>query len=346
MNNLKSPIVETPCASSERFIILGIETSCDDTGVALVKNGEKILSNVVSSQIKIHSEYGGVVPELASRSHLENIYIVVDEALKQAKLLLKDIDGVAVTYGPGLVGSILIGIEAAKAIAYVHKKPLIGVNHLEGHIFSTLLEGRKPEFPFLSLIVSGGHTELVMVKGFGKYTIIGKTRDDAVGEAFDKVAKLLDLGYPGGPKVEKLAKISEKRIKFPEAVMKDGSFDFSFSGLKTAVLSCKNADKNIDSNDLCAGFQDAVIAALLNKTIAVAAKYKIKRVVLGGGVVANSTIRGEFIKRGKREGIEIFFPSMPLCTDNGAMIAVAGYFKFLKKEYSGYVLNADPGLSL
>ncbi|OGF47089.1 MAG: tRNA (adenosine(37)-N6)-threonylcarbamoyltransferase complex transferase subunit TsaD [Candidatus Firestonebacteria bacterium RIFOXYC2_FULL_39_67] len=332
--------------ANREVIILGIETSCDDTGVALVKNGEKTLASVVSSQIKIHSEFGGVVPELASRSHLENIYIVIDEALKQAELGLEDIDGVAVTYGPGLVGSILVGIEAAKAIAYVYNKPLIGVNHLEGHIFSTLLEGKKPEFPFLALIVSGGHTELVLVKEFGKYSIIGKTRDDAVGEAFDKVAKLLDLGYPGGPKVEKLAKGSGKRVKFPEAIMKDGSFDFSFSGLKTAVLTYKNQDKNIDSNALCAGFQDAVIAALLNKTMAVAARCKIKRVVLGGGVVANKTIREEFIKKGKKEDLEIFFPSISLCTDNGAMIAAAGYFKFIKKEYSNYNLNADPGLTL
>lgn len=332
--------------SKREIIILGIETSCDDTGVALVKNGEKILSSVISSQIQIHSEFGGVVPELASRSHLENIYIVVSEALKISGLQLKDTDAVAVTYGPGLVGSILIGIEVAKAIAYVYKKPLLGINHLEGHIFSTLLEGKKPHFPFLALIVSGGHTELVLVKEYGKYSIIGKTRDDAVGEAFDKVAKLLDLGYPGGPKVEKLAKGSELGYKFPEAVMKDGSFDFSFSGLKTAVLNCKKSNAKIDSGALCAGFQDAVIAALLNKTLAVAAKYKIKRVVLGGGVIANKTIRGEFVKKGKEEGIEIFFPSIALCTDNGAMIAAAGYFKFLKKEYSNYSLNADPGLAL
>jgi len=328
------------------IVILGIETSCDDTGAALVKNGETILSSVVSSQIKIHSEFGGVVPELASRSHLENIYIVIEEALKEARFKMEDIDGVAVTYGPGLVGSILIGIEAAKAIAYTYRKPLLGVNHLEGHIFSTLLEGKKPKFPFLALIVSGGHTELVHVKEFGKYKIIGKTRDDAVGEAFDKVAKLLNLGYPGGPLVEKLAKDSINRVKFPEAVMKDGSFDFSFSGLKTAVLTAKKANNNIDSKALCAGFQDAVIAALLNKTIAVAAKLKVKRVVLGGGVVANKTIREEFLKIGRQEGVDIFFPSVSLCTDNGAMIATAGYLKFLKKKFSSFDLNADPGLKL
>ena len=327
-------------------VILGIETSCDDTGVGIVKNGEKILSSVVSSQIKIHREFGGVVPELASRSHLENVYIVIEEALKEAGIRLKDIDGVAVTYGPGLVGSILIGIEAAKAISYVYKKPLIGVNHLEGHIFSTLLEGNNPGFPFLALIVSGGHTELVVVKEFGKYSIIGQTRDDAVGEAFDKVAKLLGLGYPGGPQVEKLAKGSVARVKFPEAVMKDGSFDFSFSGLKTAVLTYKKGNEKISDGALCAGFQDAVITALLNKTITVAAKHKMKRVVLGGGVVANRTIREEFIKKGRNEGIEIYFPSVSLCTDNGAMIAVAGYLKFFKKEFAHFNLNADPGLSL
>ena len=327
-------------------VIIGIETSCDDTSAGIVQGGSKILSNVVSSQIKIHSEFGGVVPELASRSHLENIYIVVGEALKQAGLQFEDLYGVAVTYGPGLVGSLLVGIEAAKAISYVYKIPLIGVNHLEGHIFSSLLEGQSFKFPFIALIVSGGHTELVKVSGFGEYSIIGQTRDDAVGEVFDKVAKLLDLGYPGGPKVEKLANLATFGVKFPEAVMKDGSFDFSFSGLKTAVRNFKNSGKNTDNNSLCAGFQDAVIAALLNKTFAVAAKNRIKMIVLGGGVIANKTICAEFVKRGKKEGIELFFPSSKLCTDNGVMIALAGYLKYQRKEFCDYDLNADPGLTL
>lgn len=327
-------------------VILGIETSCDDTSVGIIQGGNKILSNVISSQVKIHSEYGGVVPELASRSHLENIYIVIGEALKQSGKTLENIDAIAVTYGPGLVGSLLVGIEVAKSIAYVYQKPLIGVNHLEGHIFSSLLEGKKIKFPFIALIVSGGHTELVKVSDFGCYSIMGQTRDDAVGEVFDKVAKLLDLGYPGGPKVEKLAGLADFGVKFPEAVMKDGSFDFSFSGLKTAVRNFKDSNTNADNNSLCAGFQKAVIAALINKTFAVVFTNKIKSVVLGGGVIANKTICGEFVKKGKKEGVEISFPSIKLCTDNGAMIALIGHFKYKKKNFSDFGLNAEPGLGL
>ena len=332
--------------AKHELVILGIETSCDDTSAGVVQGSSKILSNSISSQVKIHSEFGGVVPELASRSHLENIYIVIEEALKQAALKLEAIDGIAVTYGPGLVGSLLVGIEVAKSLSYVYKKPLLKVNHLEGHIFSSLFMEKNIKFPFIALIVSGGHTELVKVSAFGRYSIIGQTRDDAVGEVFDKVAKLLELGYPGGPEVEKLAARASFEIKFPEAVMKDGSFDFSFSGLKTAVRNYKHNNLDIDNNSLCSGFQQAVIAALLNKTFKVALKNNIKRLVLGGGVIANKTICEAFVKKAKKEGLDLFIPTGKLCTDNGAMIALAGYHKYLKKQFCELDLNADPGLTL
>jgi len=330
----------------DKVIILGIETSCDDTGIGIVCDGKKILSNVVSSQIDIHRDFGGVVPELASRSHLEVIFKEIERALEEADITLDDINAVSVTYGPGLVGSLLVGIEVAKSISYVKGIPLIGVNHLEGHIFSSFLENPNIKFPFISLIVSGGHTELVKVKDFGDYEVLGKTRDDACGEAFDKVAKLLNLGYPGGPYIERLAKDSKRIYKFPEAVMKDKSFDFSFSGLKTAVLNFLQKNKNVSKSDVCAGFQNAVVCTLLNKTICIAKKLDIKRIVLGGGVVVNEALKKEFKKQGEKEGISIYYPSPIFCTDNGVMIALIGYYKFLKKEFSDITLNANPSLTL
>ncbi|MFH1824207.1 MAG: tRNA (adenosine(37)-N6)-threonylcarbamoyltransferase complex transferase subunit TsaD [Candidatus Firestonebacteria bacterium] len=332
--------------SKNRRIILGIETSCDDTGLGIICDGKKVLSNIVSSQINIHKEFGGVVPELASRSHLEVIYAEITKALEEANLTLNDINAVAVTYGPGLVGCLLTGIEVAKSISYVRNIPLIGVNHLEGHVFSSFLENPKIKFPFIGLIVSGGHTELVKVNDFGHYEILGKTRDDACGEAFDKIAKLLGLGYPGGPYIEKLAKDSKKSYKFPEAIMKDGSLDFSFSGLKTAVLNFLQENKNVRQNDLCAGFQNAAISALLNKTIDVAKKLDIKRIVLGGGVIVNKALKKEFKERGEKEEMDIYYPSPIFCTDNGVMIALIGYYKFLRNEFSDWTLNANPALTL
>ncbi|MEI7904875.1 MAG: tRNA (adenosine(37)-N6)-threonylcarbamoyltransferase complex transferase subunit TsaD [Candidatus Firestonebacteria bacterium] len=326
-------------------LVLGIETSCDDTGAGIVLNGKKVLSNVVASQIKIHEKYGGVVPELASRNHLENVYYVIDKALKEAGVTLDMISAVAVTYGPGLVGSLLVGIETAKAIAFAKKIPLIGVNHLEAHLFAAFLE-HEVKFPFLTLIISGGHTELVVVKEFGNYEVTGETRDDACGEAFDKVAKLLELGYPGGPKVEEMAKTGKKSFKFPKAVMKDGSSDFSFSGLKTAVLTHFKANKNMAKEDLCASFQNTVIETLLDNTLKTAVERNITEIVLGGGVVANKTLRESFKVKCEKEGFNVYFPGFNLCTDNGAMIAYVGYQKFLRKQFSGLDLNADPGLAI
>ncbi len=330
---------------AEDVLILGIESSCDDTGASVVKNGAEVFSNVVGSQVKIHEKYGGVVPELASRHHLENIYYIIDSALKEAKVSLGDIDGVAVTYGPGLAGSLLVGIETAKAISMAKGIPLIGVNHLEAHLFAAFLE-HKIGFPFLSLIVSGGHTELVLVREFGRYEIIGRTRDDACGEAFDKVAKLLELGYPGGPKVEELAKSAKKTFKLPKAVMKDGSNDFSFSGLKTAVMTHMKEHPETAKAELCASFQNTVAATLLDKTLDVAVSTGIREVVLGGGVIANKTLRDEFTKKFAQQDVKVFFPEFKLCTDNGAMIAYVGYQKFLRKQFADLALNAEPSLSL
>lgn len=334
------------------MLILGIDTSCDDTSASVVENGTKIISNIISSQSEIHKKYGGIVPELASRRHIEMIWPVVNEALKIAGVRLEDLSGVAVCHGPGLIGSLLVGCSFAKAVCYSKQLPLLAVNHLEGHIFSSFLEGSKPSFPFIALIVSGGHTCLYRVDGFGKYKELGRTRDDAAGEAYDKVSKLLGLGYPGGPVIEKLAQDGNpKAIDFPRAYLPE-SLDFSFSGLKTAVLNFSksevrsqksNAEVRILNsaliNDIAASFQASVVDVLVRKTEWAIKKERIKRVTLTGGVASNSELRKKMKKMGKEKEVEIFIPSISLCTDNAAMIAAAGYHYLKTKNIAGLDLN-------
>ena len=334
------------------MLILGIDTSCDDTSASVVENGTKIISNIISSQSEIHKKYGGIVPELASRRHIEMIWPVVNEALKIAGVRLEDLSGVAVCHGPGLIGSLLVGCSFAKAVCYSKQLPLLAVNHLEGHIFSSFLEGSKPSFPFIALIVSGGHTCLYRVDSFGKYKELGRTRDDAAGEAYDKVSKLLGLGYPGGPVIEKLAQDGNpKAIDFPRAYLPE-SLDFSFSGLKTAVLNFSksevrsqksNAEFRILNsaliNDIAASFQASIVDVLVRKTEWAIKKERIKRVTLTGGVASNSELRKKMKKMGKEKEVEIFIPSISLCTDNAAMIAAAGYHYLKTKNIAGLDLN-------
>ena len=337
------------------MIILGIETSCDDTAAAVVKDGRTVLSSVTSSQDQFHKKYGGVVPEIASRKHLETINLVIQEALEKAGHVFKEIDAIAVTQGPGLVGSLLIGIMTAKALAYVYKKPLIAVNHLEGHIFSCLLGRKNLKPPFLSLIISGGHSDLVYVRAYGVYEMLGRTRDDAVGETYDKVAKILGLGYPGGPVIDRLARDGNtEAVKFPKAKMKDNSLDFSFSGVKTAVINhirntgSKNSAgkqsrekagsllfKHLDKKtmlDIIASFQKTVVETLLDNTMIAAKKMRAKTVTVCGGVSANSYLRKKFTGAFNAEGTKLYFPEMEYCTDNAAMIACAGYYSPVRKK--------------
>jgi len=341
------------------MLILGIDTSCDDTSASVVENGTKIISNIISSQSEIHKKYGGIVPELASRRHIEMIWPVVNEALKIASVRLENLSGVAVCHGPGLIGSLLVGCSFAKAVCYSKQLPLLAVNHLEGHIFSSFLEGSKPSFPFIALIVSGGHTCLYRVDGFGKYKELGRTRDDAAGEAYDKVSKLLGLGYPGGPVIEKLAQDGNpKAIDFPRAYLPE-SLDFSFSGLKTAVLNFSksevrsqksNAEFRILNsaliNDIAASFQASIVDVLVRKTEWAIKKERIKRVTLTGGVASNSELRKKMKKMGKEKEVEIFIPSISLCTDNAAMIAAAGYHYLKTKNIAGLDLNPKACLPL
>lgn len=325
------------------MLILGIDTSCDDTAAAVVENGTRILANIVSTQTEIHKKYGGIVPELASRRHIEMIWPVIDEALKAAGIKLDDLSGIAVCHGPGLIGSLLVGCSFAKALCYSKGIPLLAVNHLEGHIFSAFLEESKPSCPFLALIVSGGHTCLYRVDGFGAYRELGRTRDDAAGEAYDKVSKLLGLGYPGGPVIEKIAQGGNpKAIDFPRAYLPE-SFDFSFSGLKTAVLhfvkdqKAENREQKV--NDIAASFQASVIDVLVRKTEWAIKKERIKRVVLTGGVAANRELRKRMEDMGVEKETEIFIPSISFCTDNAAMIASAGYYHLEAGDIAGFDLN-------
>ncbi|MEJ2696698.1 MAG: tRNA (adenosine(37)-N6)-threonylcarbamoyltransferase complex transferase subunit TsaD [Candidatus Sulfobium sp.] len=337
------------------MLIIGIDTSCDDTSAAVVEDGRRIISNVISSQSDIHSKYGGIVPELASRRHIEMIIPVVDEALKKAGITLNEVSAVAVCHGPGLIGSLLVGCSFAKAACFARGKPLVAVNHLEGHILSPCLEKEAPEFPFLSLIVSGGHTSLYIAKGYGEYIELGRTRDDAAGEAYDKVSKLLGLGYPGGPIIDGLAREGDpKAIDFPRAYLPE-TFDFSFSGLKTAVLNfLRSAQKNSGGsalpsrlvNDLAASFQAAVVDVLVRKTEWAIKKKWIRRIAISGGVAANSGLRKRMKEMAEERESEVFMPSLALCTDNAAMIAAAGYHKFIKGEFAGLDLNPQAYLRL
>ncbi|SEF40379.1 N6-L-threonylcarbamoyladenine synthase [Caloramator fervidus] len=335
----------------EKFLTLGIETSCDETSAAVVLNGRDVLSNIIFSQVDIHKKFGGVVPEVASRKHVEIISAVVDEALNSAGVKIDDIDLVAATYGPGLVGALLVGLSYAKGLAFSTKKPFIGVNHIEGHICANYIEHKQLTPPFLCLVVSGGHTHLVHVKDYDEYDILGKTRDDAAGEAFDKVARALDLGYPGGPLIDKISKLGdENAIDFPKAYLEEYSFDFSFSGLKSAVLNYLNKMKmqgiQVKKEDVAASFQRAVVEVLADKTIWAAKKLKIKNVALAGGVAANSRLRKELERLCEKYGFNFYYPSNILCTDNAAMIASSGYFAYKKGRKSNLSLNAYPNLKI
>jgi N6-L-threonylcarbamoyladenine synthase len=335
------------------MLILGIDTSCDDTSASVVEDGTKILSNVVSSQTDIHTKYGGIVPELASRRHIEMVQPVVDEALKKAGAALADLAAIAVCHGPGLIGSLLVGCSFAKAVGYSKNVALVAVNHLEGHLLSVFLESPRPEFPFLSLVVSGGHTSLYVAEDYGKYRELGRTRDDAAGEAYDKVSKLLGLGYPGGPLIDDLSTQGDPRaIDFPRAYLPE-TFDFSFSGLKTAVLhflrqngaQAGSMDQRLAA-DIAASFQAAVVDVLVRKTEWAIRKTHITRVALSGGVSANSELRKRMMKLGDEKEIGVFIPSIALCTDNAAMIAAAGFHHFIKNDIAGLDLNPRAYLPL
>ncbi|MCQ2498947.1 MAG: tRNA (adenosine(37)-N6)-threonylcarbamoyltransferase complex transferase subunit TsaD [Lachnospiraceae bacterium] len=331
--------------------ILAIESSCDETAAAVVRNGREVLSNIIYSQIALHTEYGGVVPEIASRKHIEKINKVIDSALKEAGTTLQDIDAIAVTYGPGLVGALLVGVSAAKAMAFATNKPLVGVHHIEGHISANYIENLNLEPPFMCLVVSGGHTHLVNVEDYGKYTILGKTRDDAAGEAFDKVARAIGLGYPGGPKIDRVAKEGNPdAIAFPRAKVENGEYDFSFSGLKSAVLNylnqCEMKGEEIVVPDVAASFQKAVVDVLVDHSMDAVKRYGAKKFAIAGGVASNSSLRKAFEERCAKEKIEFYHPSPMYCTDNAAMIGVAGYYEFLAGTRHGYDLNAIPQLKL
>ncbi len=331
--------------------ILAIESSCDETAAAVVKNGREVLSNVISSQIALHTLFGGVVPEIASRKHIEKINQVIQEALDEADMTLDEITAVGVTYGPGLVGALLVGVSAAKAIAYAKKLPLIGVHHIEGHVSANFIENKELEPPFLCLIVSGGHTHLVKMKDYGEFEIIGRTRDDAAGEAFDKVARAIGLGYPGGPKIDKAAKEGNPHaMEFPRAKIEGAPYDFSFSGLKSAVLNYLNHEKmrgeEVSQNDLAASFQNAVVESLVSRTILAAREFNIRDVVIAGGVASNSALRAAMKEACEKEGFRFYHPSPALCTDNAAMIGAAAYYEYQKGTRSGWDLNAVPNLKL
>ncbi len=331
--------------------ILAIESSCDETAAAVVKNGRTVLSNIISSQIDLHTLYGGVVPEIASRKHIEKINQVIEEALKVAEVTMEEIDAIAVTYGPGLVGALLVGVSAAKALAFATGKPLIGVHHIEGHISANYIENLELEPPFMSLVVSGGHSHLVVVKDYGEYEIIGRTRDDAAGEAFDKVARAIGLGYPGGPKIDKVSKEGNpEAIKFPRAKVGENVYDFSFSGLKSAVLNylngCQMKGETVCVPDVAASFQKAVTDVLVEHAIHGAREYSFTKLAIAGGVASNSGLRAAMQAACDKEGIQFYHPSPIFCTDNAAMIGVAGYYEYLKGARHGWDLNAVPNLKL
>ena len=333
----------------DKFLTLSIESSCDETAAAVLANGRELLSNVISTQIETHKLYGGGVPEIASRQHLMNINSVIAKALDDADVTISDIDLIAVTYGPGLIGALVIGVAAAKALALANDIPLVGVNHMHGHISSNYISYPELEPPFVSLVISGGHTNLINVKDYTSFEVIGSTRDDAVGEAYDKVARVIGLGYPGGPKIDNLAKKGDpEAIHFKRVYLDKDSLDFSFSGIKTAVLNYVNterqANRELDMSNIAAGFQEAIVDVLVDKSMQAVRQYGVGRVVLEGGVAANSTIREAVAKRCEEEGIELFLPEKKLCTDNAAMIACAGYYKYLKCGADSLRLDATANL--
>lgn len=337
--------------SEKDVLILAIESSCDETAASVVKNGRTVLSNVISSQIELHKLYGGVVPEIASRKHIEKINQVIEEALSQANVTLDDLDAIGVTYGPGLVGALLVGVAEAKAISYAKKLPLVGVHHIEGHVSANYIEHPDLEPPFMCLIVSGGHTHLVIVKDYGEFEILGRTRDDAAGEAFDKVARAIGLGYPGGPKIDKLSKEGNPdAIVFPKAKLESGPYDFSFSGVKSAVLNhinhCKMQGEGICEADIAASFQKAVVDTLTEKAVKAAKEYKMDKLAIAGGVASNGSLRKAMKRSCEKEGIHFYYPSPIFCTDNAAMIGVAAYYEYKKGTRHGLDLNAVPNLKL
>ena len=327
----------------ENIITLGIESSCDETSVAVVKNGREVLSNVINSQIKIHEKFGGVVPEIASRNHVEVISDVTKQALEEADITFDDINNIACTYGPGLAGALLVGVSYAKGLSYALNKPLTPTNHIEGHVAANYITHKDLKPPFLCLIISGGHTHLVYIEDYNKFEIIGKTRDDAIGEAFDKVARVIGLGYPGGPKIDKLAKEGEANIELPKTHI-DG-LDFSFSGIKTAIINLHHKNPDINKADLCASFEKYVTEILINNAIKASKELGIKTIALAGGVSANSYIRKSFIDL-EKQGFKIYYPEPILCTDNAAMIASAGYYRYISGVKADLSLNAVPNLKL
>lgn len=338
-------------SEKEDVLILAIESSCDETAAAVVKNGREVLSNVINTQIAIHTEYGGVVPEIASRKHIENINPVIRKALEDAGVTLDDIDAIGVTYGPGLVGALLVGVAEAKAIAFAKNKPLVGVHHIEGHISANYVENKELEPPFVALVVSGGHTHLVKVNDYGEYEIVGRTRDDAAGEAFDKVARAIGLGYPGGPKIDKLAKEGNPdAIEFPRAHVDDAPYDFSFSGIKSAVLNYINSanmqGREINRADVAASFQKAVVDALVSRAVRLAKECGMDKLAIAGGVASNSALRAAIQEESTKNNIRFYSPSPVLCTDNAAMIGAAAYYEYIKGVRHGYDLNAVPNLKL
>ncbi|MFR8169181.1 MAG: tRNA (adenosine(37)-N6)-threonylcarbamoyltransferase complex transferase subunit TsaD [Marvinbryantia sp.] len=333
------------------ILILAIESSCDETAAAVVKNGREVLSNIISSQIELHKLYGGVVPEIASRKHIEKINQVIEEALQSAHVTLDDLDAIGVTYGPGLVGALLVGVAEAKAISYAKNLPLVGVHHIEGHISANFIENKELEPPFPCLVVSGGHTHLVIVEDYGKYRILGRTRDDAAGEAFDKVARAIGLGYPGGPKIDKLAKEGNAdAIAFPKAHVAEAPYDFSFSGLKSAVLNylngCRMRGEEICQADVAASFQKAVVEVLVEHAMMAVKEYGFDKLAIAGGVASNSALRGAMQQACEKNHIQFYYPSPILCTDNAAMIGAAAYYEYINGTRSGLDLNAVPNLKL
>ena len=337
--------------TAKEMLILAIESSCDETAAAVVKDGREILSNIIYSQIELHTAYGGVVPEIASRKHIEKINQVVQAALDQAGKKLTEMTAVAVTYGPGLVGPLLIGVSFAKALSFAAGIPLLGVHHIEGHISANYLEHKELEPPFTCLVASGGHSHLVVVKDYGAYEVIGRTRDDAAGEAFDKVARAIGLGYPGGPKIDKVSREGNPdAIRFPRAKVEESAYDFSFSGLKSAVLNylngCQMKGEEINQADVAASFQKAVVDVLVEHSMAAVREYGFTKFAIAGGVASNSALRTAFAEACEKEGISFYHPSPVFCTDNAAMIGAAGYYEYRKGARHGYDLNAVPNLRL